>query len=334
MTATNYIYPFAQGGSANVISTADYAASSITTTTAYVADTILQSAYMGKAQRQVSAICAGVGQFIADNETGTTDVTDDLSPATLAAMIEDAAGNVAIAAITTQPQFDNSTKAATTAFVQRALGNLANSNSYGTNTALTNANVGGIVVPTAGSLGFTLPQVSGLPDGAQITFNGNTFGCVIAPFAGDTILDGSNGAVVSLSLQANDSGILTVIGGQWAVTGGELHAVASSTLSFPNSLTTNGWQLVPGGLILQWGQNIVSSGSGVAGHTNTISLPISWPNGFLTGNTVFQGSAPGNGGTNPVLAIGSGDSLSTVKIFFYASSSLPSEGIFWQAWGY
>lgn len=90
MTATNYIYPFAQGGGANVISTADYAASSITTTTAYVADSIAQSAYMGKAQRQTSAMAAGLGQFIVDNQSGSTDVTDDLSPATISSMLKDA----------------------------------------------------------------------------------------------------------------------------------------------------------------------------------------------------------------------------------------------------
>jgi hypothetical protein len=278
MTANNYIYPFAQPEvPPNILSTADYAASSVTTTTGYVADSIASSAYMSKAQRQTSAICAGVGQFIADNETGTTDVTDDLSPATIAAMIEDAAGNVALAAITTQPQFDNSTKAATTEFVQRALGNLANSQGYAVNTTLTNANIGGIVVPTAGSLGFALPLISGgLPNGAQITFNGNTFGCVISRQSPDTILAGSSGAVTTLSLEANDSAIFTVVDGQWALTGGELHQSVSST--FSGSLTPNGWASI-GKLIVQWGQVTTGAGGDVS-----FSFPIPFPTAIFTLN--------------------------------------------------
>lgn len=326
--ATNYIYPFAQPAvPPSILSTADYAASSVTTTTGYPAETILSSAYMSKAQRQTSAICAGMAQFMADNQG--TDITDDLSPAALATIFTNSLGGVSAI---TQPQFDNSTKIATTAFVQRALGNLANSQGYAVNTALTNANVGGIVVPTAGSLGFTLPAVSGLPNGAQITFDGNTYGCVIARQGSDVINAGSAGAVSSLSLEANDTAILTVVGGVWTLTGGELHQGVSS--SFSKLFTTNGWAMQPNGLIMQWGQDSVSSSSSSTGHTNTINLSIPWPNSYLTGSVNFADSAPGNGGTNPVLGIGGGASLSTIHVYLYASSSLPSELVCWQVWGY
>lgn len=275
MTATNYIYPFAQGGGANVISTAAYAASSITTTTAYAVDSIAPSAYMSKAQRQTSAMAAGLGQFIADNQVGTTDVTDDLSPATLAAMLEDATSNSVLGSIITQPQFDNSTKAATTAFVQRALGSMSGLTGCATNTTLTNSAVGTLVYPSASSLTLTLPLATGCAYGSILKFNGNALGATITAQGGETINLGSQGAVSSFALLSQDTAVLVNIGG-WSLIEGETHQAVSS--SFDSSLATDGYQYLPGGYIEQWGQTV---GNIPANTSATITLPFSFPNAML-----------------------------------------------------
>lgn len=320
MTSINKIYPFAQPAvPPNILDDADYSASTITTTTGYVEDTEADAPYMSKAQRQTSAMAAGLGQFIADNQTGTVDVTDNLSPATISAMIEDAASNAALGSITTQPQFDNSTKAATTAFVQRALGNLANSNVYAINTALTDADVGCIVVPTAGSLAFSLPLVGGLPNGAQIIFNGNTHGCVIGRQGSDIIAAGSSGNVITLSLNANDSAIFTVINGQWALTGGELHESVSS--SFSASFATNGWAYVAGGRIEQWG---LATFGAFAGAGTTITFPTPFPTACL------NITATDIGPNANALSV---DSVTTTN-FVGRNGSLGSSTGYWRAIGH
>ncbi|MBL0320445.1 MAG: hypothetical protein IPP74_14315 [Alphaproteobacteria bacterium] len=328
--ATNYIYPYAQAAvPPNILSTADYAASSITTT-GYVFDSIASSAYMAKAQRQTSAICAGMAQFMANNQG--TDVTDDLSPSAIAAIFTNSLGGVSAI---TQPQFDNSTKIATTAFVQRALGNFANSNSYSSNTTLTNADVGAIVSPSVGSLAFQLPLVAGMPNGAQITFNGNTFGCVIARQGSDVINAGSAGAISSLSLEANDAAVLTVVGGVWTLTGGELHQGASS--SFASSAVTNGSMYFPAPpgrapIIWQWGEVNIQMTSGI--HKNSFALPIAWPNGFITGMCCFAGGLPPTIETNMSIGADPSNLLTNIAIWGYAASTLPSEGTYYSVLGY
>lgn len=248
MASDNKIYPFAQAAvPPNILDDADYAASSITTTTGYVEDTEADAPYMSKAQRQTSCMAAGLGQFIADNQPGTVDVTDDLEPDVIAAMLLAAVGR----------------------------GNLSNSFSYSVNTTLTAANLGGIVVPTIGSLAFQLPLVAGMPNGAQITFNGSTYGCVISRQGSDTILAGTSGAVTALSLEQNDTGVLTVINGQWCLTDGELHQGVSS--SFVGSLTNDGWAPFAGGLILQWGSDTFPA-SGTTTATTAITFPKTFPN--------------------------------------------------------
>lgn len=66
----------------------------------------------------------------------------------------------------TQAQFDASTKAATDAFVQRALGNIQGSRSLAVSTALTAADAGKLSNIGAGSLTVTLPALATLSDGA------------------------------------------------------------------------------------------------------------------------------------------------------------------------
>lgn len=326
MTSTNKIYPFAQPAvPPNILNDADYSASTITTTTGYVEDTEADAPYMSKAQRQTSAIAAGVGQFIADNQTGTVDVTDNLSPATIAAMLEDAASNIAIGSVVTQPQFDNSTKASTTAFVQRALGNLASSSTYSSNTSLPNTDVGRIISPSTGSLAFQLPLASSVPNGAQLTFNGNTFGCVIARQGSDVINAGSAGTTVSLSLEANDTAVLTVIDGVWTLTGGELHQSFSS--SFAASLIQPGWQQLPGGLILQWGFDTT------VGNTATITFPIPFPNACFI--VVANDGNPLLSTHGTAVTLATYDyTLTTFKKVGYVGSTISSSNTIWYAIGH
>jgi hypothetical protein len=60
---------------------------------------------------------------------------------------------------------------------------------------------------------------------------------------------------------------------------------------FAASLSTSGYQKLPGGFILQWGSG-VSSGSTASNFSAT--FPIAFPNAFLCANLTVSGSTSGN----------------------------------------
>lgn len=261
---------------------------------------VARSALQNKFQRQMSTIAAGIAQFIADYNSAEDDVTDILTANQIEALFLDALSS---APLTTQPQFNNSQKAATTEFVQRALGNLAGSSQYAVNTILTASDVGKIVSPTAGGLGFDLPLVSGMPNGAKIIFNGNGHGCVVSRQGSDVINDGNLGPISVISVNNNDMLEVTVINGVWTVTGGNEQLNTSS--QFQHIATGSGYIKLPGGIILQWLPGSINANT--SGVQNTFSLPLAWPNGLLNAQVNFSGSNPPIGvsmsvdaGSNPL----------------------------------
>lgn len=255
-------------------------ASNILGQSAYAADTDRMEGVSGKArsnlqnkfQRQMSAPAAGISQFVADNNSTDTNVVDTLSASDYANLFLDALSN---APLTTQPQFDNSQKAATTGFVQRALGNFVGIRTYASNTALTSADAGYLILPAGAGLGFSLPLSSTVPNGTKLYFNGNGHGAAITKTGSDVINNGTDGAISAISLLEQDGVILVSVGGGWSVIDGELHQGVSS--SFKRSLTANGYQTFPGGLILQW--KTAQAVSGIL----TTTWPIAFPNALLNG---------------------------------------------------
>lgn len=82
--AINYIYPFAQAGGALVLDTPTYNAD--TQRLNGNQPGVARANFVNKALKQVSAIAAGVAQFIADNQT--SDVTDDLLASAISTMLK------------------------------------------------------------------------------------------------------------------------------------------------------------------------------------------------------------------------------------------------------
>lgn len=309
-------------------------ASNILGQSAYAADTDRTEGVSGKArsnlqnkfQRQMSVAAAGLSQFIADYNSGDDDVVDTLSAVEYAALLLDTLSN---APLTTQPQFDNSQKAATTAFVQRALGSFAGIKTYGANTALTAADAGCLILPSGAGIGFSLPLSSSVPNGTKFYFNGNGHGCAITKTGSDVINNGINGAISSISLLEQDSGTLVSVNGGWGVIDGELHQGVSS--SFANSLVTDGYQYLPGGRIEQWGQATVAFNPGTG--TTTITLPTPWPNGFLNGQVSFSGYTPPAAFANATIEADPAFPTTKILIYGYSPSTL-SESMYYTVRGY
>lgn len=178
----------------------------------------------------------------------------------------------------TPAQFDNDTSLATTAFVQRALGNMQASRTVAAgSTSLALGDVGKTVSVTGTSAAtITLPQGAGIPDGSKLEFFvSNTSSVTILPYGADTIFVNS-GLVPNFLLYAGDSLTLEWIGITWIAVAGSAQ-LRYSTGRFGSSLTAAGYQKLPSGLIIQWGSATTNAAGAV-----TVSYPIAFPNAVVS----------------------------------------------------
>jgi len=142
--------------------------------------------------------------------------------------------------VTTPEQFDNTNKIATTAFVQRALGNLQGQVHYTGNATILASDVGKIVTydPLAVGATFQLPSTGALPRGAIVTICGygaGTHTYTLQPQSGqDFVFHGD--VKSSLILRGNDSIVIVVESStRWNVINGPSNKIVSSVVgSFRN----------------------------------------------------------------------------------------------------
>lgn len=256
-------------------------ASNILGQSAYAADTDRTEGVSGKArsnlqnkfQRQMSVAAAGLSQFIADYNSGDDNVVDTLSAVEYAALLLDALSN---APLTTQSQFDDSQKVATTEFVQRSLGSFSNVTSLSASTVLSASYVGKVIYAAASSINIALPHLADVPTGSQITICANGYTDIfIDSQSPDLIANGELGtALTAVSISGWEA--ITLVKSstpKWFVSFGD--AALSGSSLFKRGLTGNGYQKLPGGLIIQWGKQIIPAAP------TTINFPISFPTSCL-----------------------------------------------------
>lgn len=178
------------------------------------------------------------------------------------------------AELTTPAQFDNSTKAATTAFVHTAGLGFPGITVVSANTMLTAENAGQLVSCNgAGGITVTLPLTTGVPIGKGIAIRCNTApGSVTISRQGGESIVSSQGAATTLTLKQGDVAFFVSNGaGAWTA------VFESGSTLFPASLAASGYQRLPSGLILQWGSVTIN-----ANNANTdVTLPITFPNAGL-----------------------------------------------------
>lgn len=267
-----------------------------------------------RAMRQVSLIAAGLAQYMANRyaagviDNGNVDAIEAAMIAAVERQIGDLIGEAStttkgivelatptetktgtatslavtpkgladtLGDLTSAPQFDATKRAATTEFVQRALGSLAGAAAFGANTVLDITAVGKIIGPTTGGLTFTLPPSADAPPGALIRFNGNGFGMTIARSGADMIVTPPN-SVTAFALGALDSAVFrrSTGGGAWILDEGSVFL--KYTTAFGALLGASGYQRLPSGLIIQW----VQVTSNVTG-PKSFSWPIAFPSAVL-----------------------------------------------------
>lgn len=199
----------------------------------------------------------------------------------------------------TPAQFDNDTSLATTAFVQRAMGNFSGQTSYSASTQLTAADAGKLILISAASTTptLTLPDAASVPVGTAFWFCGNAqnFPPIIAAKGTDSLVrpDSSVG-----SIQMSAHGTLLVrkaASGAWFISDGT-DAFRYMHSLFGASLGASGYRRTPSGDIEQWGLVVAAP----SGSNTVITLPTAYTVGVHNIGVTFAnftndeavGSAP------------------------------------------
>lgn len=215
----------------------------------------------------------------------------------------------------TPPQFDNDTSLATTAFVQRALGNFSGESAHNVDTQLTGNDFGRLVIFAGSSVAnrtFTLPLAAAGASGCKITFwNNSSYNLTVVPFAGD-FLDTGTSAPASIVLGPGSTLVCETFSSVgWRLIEGT--ARLQNSREFASSVAANGYQRLPNGIIIQWMQ--------FAKTTTASPISNSWPIAFPTALWNISGTI--GGATNPNGgAISASGNTTTCTI--YTTSGQPS----------
>lgn len=248
--AANQILPFGQGGGANVLDQASYAADAQRPLGNQPGTA--RASFVNKALLQLSAIAAGVGQFLADKQAA--DVTDALTAAQFSTM------------------WQNAVKAAT-----GGMASIIGANSAGT---LTAAAANCLVAISGTSFTLTLPTAASVKAGDVLRFRCAQSGNVVLSRQSADVIACGNGmdALTTMNLR-NGDGLLLVSDGasKWYAVEGSaaIYNMAQQSQRGPAAYQTGAtsYAVTAGGVLVQTGITTLAIGPSVG----TVSLPLAFP---------------------------------------------------------
>lgn len=271
----------------------------------------------------------------------TADVSQVVvQPGLSVSLISDGSNWIAVnGAAPTAPQFDKSGRLATTEFVQRAIGSFQSGFEVTTSIKLVAADVGRWV-NLAGTVPFTvtLPTLDSVPDGATFLFHNDAAGVAhtLIP-AGSDRFAAAGLAYSTLTVGHGEFVIVTKAATVWRTAGS---AVLKNEAQFGSSLTGNGWQRLPSGLIIQWGSVTRTGVTNAPVLNGSINYSMAFPNAVLSLVAASRDTANtevyGNAGTTPVVVnVSSGTNAGFIYNLRAPATTMSSEKCFyWIAIGY
>ncbi len=225
----------------------------------------------------------------------------------------------------TAAQFDNSTRLATTGFVQQSLGNMRGTYVTKTSGTLGAAQAGMQVYVGAPGTTQTI-NFAELKEGTRMTVYANYAG------AGPTMLTINGSAKFVAVVSLTDQTVMLNPGDaiSFVVDGTNLNIEVTTanlrySAAFGASLATSGYQKLPSGLIIQWMTGAVVT----ANADNTIPFPIAFPNRVFA-ITSGVGYTNGSGQVNGYVSVSVTPTLS--NFIARISGSTPS-GVNFLAFG-
>lgn len=172
----------------------------------------------------------------------------------------------------TPAQFDNDTSLATTEFVQRSAGAKRGLFTPPTaNYSITTADLGKTITPTAANSILSLPAANSVPAGTTVYIAPSNTWTVNVTGGGSMVCGASiSGTNVVTSLSGLGGDLTATSDGTtyWWLSG---TAVLAYNGLFGRNLSDNGYQKLPGGLIMQWGR---------VGRTVNVNGSITFPLAF------------------------------------------------------
>jgi hypothetical protein len=204
----------------------------------------------------------------------------------------------------TPAQFDSSTKLATMAAVQRALGNFQTFvSSSAAPLTIAAADMGKAFGVTTAGAAVSLPSATSVPAGSAVKISPSSTATLSVAgggsmVAGASAVSGVSNIITSLALNGGD--VVAVSDGTqyWWLSG-------SNTLGFVGlfgaSLAGNGYQKLPSGLIIQWcGPFTVPGSAGTVG----VTFPLAFPNALISAQVSVAGAASAEVGWNAASVTG------------------------------
>lgn len=234
--------------------------------------TVVTDAWLNGVQEELANILEGLGVTLNPADRG------QLIDALLANFAGIGGNATQLFRALTAAQFDSSSQVATTEFVERALGNYSGRLDLSATTTLTAAALGNFIrVAADAPFTVTLPLVSQSPAGSRLEFGNQGVASITIARQGADPLNYSDGASIGASflLYPGDTIILEASGAAWFMCGGS-RALGNASGQFGASLSSNGYQKLPSGIILQFGVSVSSASSGAA-------VPITFPLAFPVG---------------------------------------------------
>lgn len=233
----------------------------------------------------------------------------------------------------TPAQFNNSALLATTEFFAKNSGRMAGNEVISGAATMTGATHAGKIVQLSGTGPFTviLPLASEIPVGGKIKLVCTATGTItISRQGANQIYPLLNSPTNSFTMLSGDEVMLEQAGGLWAIVEGSI--VLGLFPQFGSLLGANGYQKLPSGLILQWGQNLnVSSTQGAV----TIPLPIAFPNACLNASATLRNSTSSGAMEWGTQIVSFNQTQLVLFNQIYPNSSGTSfDGYYWLALGY
>lgn len=170
----------------------------------------------------------------------------------------------------TPPQFDNTKKLATTEFVQLAIGSYSGQKGISGAYTVVPADAGKLLSLSGSGYVIVLPATPTFATGSAVRF---------VNYGTGTITVNGPGLTAAVPIGVGDTLEVMATPSGWMLVGGS--ALLSSSSGFGASLGASGYQKLPSGLILQWGQapNVPQAINGASsGPTTDVTLPIAYPN--------------------------------------------------------